>query len=57
MFHDPARNFLLTIRITTTRTPTKCLETTTFGCYNPLDYLALALRFIVVYAAPSWSNR
>jgi hypothetical protein len=37
--------------------PTKYFETTAPRCYNPLDYLSLPLRFIIIHAARKSPNR
>ena len=54
MFHDPGGAFLHAT--TTMRHSTKYFETTAPEGYNSLNYLALAPRFIIIYAAPSSSN-
>jgi hypothetical protein len=57
VFHELGRGFLPAARTTTKQIPTKYFETTAPGCYNILDYFALALRFIFIYAARESSNR
>jgi hypothetical protein len=52
MFHDPRRAFLPAARRTT-----KYLEITAPGCFNTFNRLAIAFRFIIIYAARKSSNR